>query len=164
MVIEQPEILFFQEKPVKSLLLLKKADKPIYASIIAKEIDSTYAHTLNVLSSLKERGLVIFEKKGRIKHVKLTELGGQVADVLENFIDMVRLSEIGARIERVHEKLVRCRPQSEIDKAAVFKRLSPLKRELERFAKKMPELKEQSKKLIKRIEEISKGLTASAGP
>jgi len=164
MVIEQPEILFFQEKPVKSLLLLKKADKLMYASIIAKEIDSTYAHTLNVLSGLKERGLVSFEKTGRIKHVKLTEIGGQVANILENFIDMVRLSETGAKIERVNEKLVRGRSQSEINRAAVSKRLAPYRRELERFAKKSPELKEQSKKLMKRVEEISKGATASTGP
>ena len=163
MKIEQPEILFLQEKPIKSLLLLKKADKPIYASIIAKEIDSTYAHTLNVLFGLKERGLVSFEKMGRIKHIKLTEFGKQVADLLENFIDMVRLSELGARIERVHEKLVFGRPQSAIDRAAVAKRLAPHKRELERLARKSSELKEGSKKLMKRIEEISKGGAAPAG-
>jgi Mn-dependent DtxR family transcriptional regulator len=164
MVIKQPEILFFQEKPVKILLLLNKADKPIYSSIIAKKIDSTYGHTLTVISGLKERGLVSFEKKGRIKHVKLTELGGQAASVLENFIDMVRLSEIGARIERVYEKWVHGRQQSEIDGTAVAKRLAPLKRELERFAEKTPELRKQSKKLMRRIEEISKAFTASAGP
>jgi DNA-binding MarR family transcriptional regulator len=164
MVIEQPEILFFQEKPVRSLLLVKKADKPIYASIIAKEIDSTYAHTLNVLFSLKERGLVVFEKKGRIKHVKITELGRQVADGLEDFIDMVHLSELSAKIERVYEKMVLGRPRSEVDKAAVTKRLMPYKRGLERLLRKSPELKEISNKLAKRIEEISKGVAGPAGP
>jgi len=164
MAIEQPEILFFQEKPVRSLLLVKKADKPIYATIIAKEIDSTYAHTLNVLFSLKERGLVIFEKKGRIKHVKITELGNKVADLLEDFIDMVHLSELSARIERVYEKLVLGRPHSKVDQAAVTKRLAPHKRELERLVNKSPKLKELSKKLMKRIEEISKGGTAAADP
>jgi DNA-binding MarR family transcriptional regulator len=164
MAIEQPEILFLQEKPVRSLLLLKKVDKPIYASIIAKEIDSTYAHTLNVLFSLKERGLVVFEKKGRIKHVKITELGRQVADVLEDFIDMVHLSELSAKIERVYEKLVVDRPRSEVDKAAVTKRLTPYKRGLERLSNKSPELKELSNKLAKRIEEISKGVPPPAGP
>jgi hypothetical protein len=33
--------------------------------------------------------LVVFEKKGRIKHVKITEIGKQVAGILEDFIDMV---------------------------------------------------------------------------
>jgi DNA-binding MarR family transcriptional regulator len=164
MAIEQPEVLFLQEKPVRSLLLLKRSDKPIYASIIAKEIDSTYAHTLNVLFSLKERGLVIFEKKGRIKHVKITELGGQVANILEDFIDMIHLSELSAKIERVHKKLVLGRPHSKVDQAAVTKRLAPYKRELERLSSKSPELKESSKKLTKRIEEISKGGSAQAGP
>jgi DNA-binding MarR family transcriptional regulator len=162
MVIEQPEILFFQEKPVRSLLLVKKADKPIYASIIAKEIDSTYAHTLNVLFSLKERGLVVFEKKGRIKHVKITEIGKQVAGILEDFIDMVHLSELSARIERVYEKMVLGRPHSKVDQAAVSKRLAPYKRELERLSKSH-RLKELSNKLTKRIEEISKREPAPAG-
>jgi predicted transcriptional regulator len=160
MAIKQPEVLFLQEKPVRSLLLLKRSDKPIYASIIAKEIDSTYAHTLNVLFSLKERGLVIFEKKGRIKHVKITELGNKVADILEDFIDMIHLSELSAKIERVHEKLVLGRPHSKVDQAAITKRLAPYKRELERLSSKSPELKELSKKLAKRIEEISKGGSA----
>jgi predicted transcriptional regulator len=164
MAIEQPEILFFQEKPVRSLLLVKKVDKPIYATIIAKEIDSTYAHTLNVLFSLKERGLVVFDKKGRIKHVKITELGNKVADLLEDFIDMVHLSELSVRIERVYEKLVLGRLHSKVDQAAVTKRLAPYKRELERLSKKSHELKELSSKLTKRIEEISKGVPAATDP
>jgi DNA-binding MarR family transcriptional regulator len=162
MAIEQPADLFLQEKPIRSLLLLKRSDKPIYASIIAKEIDSTYAHTLNVLFSLKERGLVVFEKKGRIKHVKITELGKKVADILENFIDVVHLSELGRRIERVYEKLVLGRPHSKVDHAAVTKRLVPYKRELERLSNKSHELKELSSKLAKRIEEISKGVATPA--
>lgn len=160
MAIEDPETLFLQEKPIKSLLLLKKSDKPVYALQLAKEIDSTYAHTLNVLSSLKERGLVIFDKRGRIKQIKLTEAGAKAANLLEDFIDMVRLSELGARVDRVFEKWVRGRPQAEVDWKAVSKRLAPYTRELERLAKKGPELKEQSKKLMKRIEEASKGVTA----
>ena len=158
------DTLFLQEKPTRALLFVKGSKRPTYATIIAKEIGATYAHTFKVLSKLEDLGLVYFERIGRIKLVILTELGKETAEALERFNDLVRLSEIGARIERVHEKWVRGRPQSEIDKTAVSKRLAPLKRELERFAKKMPELKEQSKKLIKRIEEISKGVTASAGP
>jgi DNA-binding MarR family transcriptional regulator len=164
MAIEQPEVLFLQEKPVRSLLLLKKSDKPIYASIIAKEIDSTYAHTLNVLFSLKERGLVVFEKKGRIKHVKITELGNKVADILEDFIDMVHLSELSAKIERVYERMVLGRPHSKVDQADVTKRLGPYKRALKRLSNKSHGLKELSSKLMKRIEEISKGGAAQAGP
>lgn len=163
MAIEDSDSLFLQEKPVRSLLLVKKEDKPIYASIIAKEIDSTYAHTLNVLFSLKELGLVVFEKKGRIKLVKITELGDKVACILEDFIDMVHLSELSARIERVNEKLVLSRQHSKVNQATVTKRLRPYKRQLERLSSKSPELKELSKKLAKRIDEISKSSAGLAG-
>lgn len=155
------DTLFLQEKPAGTLLFVKASKRPTYATIIAKEIGATYAHTFKVLSKLEDLGLVCFERIGRIKLVILTELGKETAEALERFNDLVRLSEIGAKIERVNEKWVRGRPQSEIDKAAVSKHLAPYRRELERFAKKSPELKEQSKKLMKRIDEISEGATAS---
>lgn len=143
-----------QEKPVKSLLLLKETNEPIYVSMIAKEIDSTYAHTLKVLSNLKKRGLVSFERKGRVKQVKLTELGKGAAGILANFIDIVRLSEIGAKVEDIREKKVEGRKPSEIDRAAVSRRLAPYERELKRSIEKNPAIKEQAEKLLTGIKEI----------
>ena len=69
--------MFFRIKPVKMLTALKVGPK--YATIIAKETDCTYSHTVKILELFKEYGLVDFEKKGRIKIVKLTEFGDDVA-------------------------------------------------------------------------------------
>ncbi len=69
--------MFFRIKPVKMLIALKSGPK--YATIIAKETDCTYSHTVKILELFKEYGLVEFEKKGRIKIVKLTEFGDDVA-------------------------------------------------------------------------------------
>jgi len=65
-------------KPVGILLAL--ADSPEkYASIVAKEVDCTYPHTLKILSIYEKHGLVEFEKEGRIKRVKLTGKGEEIA-------------------------------------------------------------------------------------
>ncbi len=148
------ENLFLREKPVKSLLLLKKAEEPIYASIITKEIDTTYAHTLNVLSKLAELELVTFEEVGRIKLVRLTELGAGVADVLETFTDMMDLIDIKRKIERIHQKEVQGRAPAKINRERVSKRLARCKSELKRLAEEKPKIKDHVENLMKRINEI----------
>lgn len=73
------EILFLHPKPVKMLTSLKKEDIK-YATQVSKEVDCTYSHTVKVLEMFKELGLVVFEKKGRIKIVRLTEEGLDIAE------------------------------------------------------------------------------------
>lgn len=145
------ETLFLQEKPAKCLLLLKGAEEPTYASIIAREINTTYAHTLKVLSRLKRFGLIDFKRAGRIKLVELTELGEGTAARLEALIQMAKLSELGARIERIYERRIRGRG---LDRKAISKRMRPYRRELKRMVRKSPELKPNARKLMRRIREI----------
>jgi predicted transcriptional regulator len=73
--------LFFRPKPVKLLIDLR--NEPKYATILSKEVDLTYSHTVKLLDQFRNFGLVDFEKKGRIKVVKLTELGEDIAKVFE---------------------------------------------------------------------------------
>ena len=73
------EILFLHPKPVKMLTSLKNDDIK-YATQVSKVVDCTYSHTVKVLEMFKELGLVVFEKKGRIKIVRLTEEGMDIAE------------------------------------------------------------------------------------
>ncbi len=78
------EDLFLREKPAKIFLGLKTAkDQNIYTTILSKHADCTYSHTVKVLNSLNKLGLVEFSKSGRIKTVKLTNDGWDVAHNLE---------------------------------------------------------------------------------
>lgn len=72
--------LFFRRKPAMMLLALRKVSRPKYGSILAKEVDCTYSHAVKILQTLEEIGLVGFEKEGRIKVIKLTKKGQDVAD------------------------------------------------------------------------------------
>ncbi|MEM4703017.1 MAG: winged helix DNA-binding protein [Candidatus Pacearchaeota archaeon] len=74
---------FFRKKPALILLALKKSARVRYGSLLAKEVDCTYSHAVKILQSLEKYNLVGFEKKGRIKLIKLTNKGQQVAEAIQ---------------------------------------------------------------------------------
>jgi len=94
------EDLFLREKPARILLALKTAKTPVYATILSKEADCTYSHTIKILDVLQSMGLVVFDKKGRIKGVKLTDDGWDIAHNME---------AVKKKLVQVEEK---CRKQS----------------------------------------------------
>jgi len=61
-----------------------------YGSILAKEVDCTYSHAVKILQTLEELKLVEFEKKGRIKLIKLTKKGREVADAIEEIQKLIK--------------------------------------------------------------------------
>lgn len=65
------------------LVALNKVSKARYGSILAKEVDCTYSHAVKILQSLQELQLVVFEKQGRIKLIKLTKKGKEIAESIE---------------------------------------------------------------------------------
>ena len=82
--------IFFRRKPAMMLVSLKRNTRMRYGSILAKEIDCTYSHAVKILQTLEELGLVVFEKKGRIKVIQLTKKGKEVADAIDNIQTLVR--------------------------------------------------------------------------
>ncbi len=76
------ENLFLHSKPVKMLVSLK-SDSVRYATQVAKSVDCTYSHTVKVLENFKNLGLVKFDKKGRIKMIRLTDAGTEIAHDFE---------------------------------------------------------------------------------
>ncbi len=82
---EYAEQLFLQEKPTLALLAIWSFQKT-YASVITKEINSTFAHTTKILAKMQDQGLVKFTVDGRVKYVELTEHGYRVVDALKALI------------------------------------------------------------------------------
>jgi predicted transcriptional regulator len=85
--------LFLRVKPAK--LLVDLISEPKYATILSKDVDLTYSHTVKLLDQFKIFGLVDFEKRGRIKIVKLTETGNDIAHAIE--IVLNKLSKLKER-------------------------------------------------------------------
>jgi len=150
----------FQEKPVKAILALKKADKPLYAAVISKEIDSTYAHTLNVVSALKELKLVNFQENGRIKQVFLTEVGLEIARTIEDLSELFKLSELEYKLDLLYEKDIKGKLREDIDKKHVLGRLDSYKADLEAIIKEKPQnISQLAEKLLKKADYISREVT-----
>ncbi|MEM5814675.1 MAG: winged helix DNA-binding protein [Candidatus Aenigmatarchaeota archaeon] len=76
------ESTFLHPKPVKMLTVLK-GDDVKYATQVSKAVDCTYSHTVKMLEMFRKMGLVTFEKKGRVKIIKLTGDGHDVAHDFE---------------------------------------------------------------------------------
>lgn len=85
--------LFLRVKPVRMLSSLRGGPK--YATILSKEVDCTYSHTVKLLEMFKDYGLVDFEKKGRIKMVRLTDIGSELSAAVDNLL---------MKLNRVKEK------------------------------------------------------------
>ena len=85
---ENAEKLFLQEKPTLALLFIGSRGKT-YASVISKEIDSTFAHTTRILAKMEQCGLIKFTFEGRIKFVELTEYGKDVETALNDFRNII---------------------------------------------------------------------------
>lgn len=79
---------FFRKKPALILIALRKNTRARYGSLLAKEVDCTYSHAVKILQSLEKFGLVAFEKKGRIKLIKLTNKGQDVAESIQKIKDV----------------------------------------------------------------------------
>ena len=103
--------LFLREKPAKIFLGMKtRKEETVYATILSKEADCTYSHTIKILNTLKKLGLVDFEKTGRIKKVKLTDDGWDVAHNLEAI--MKKFQQLEDNMEKQKKKTGKEEPKA----------------------------------------------------
>ena len=93
--------LLLHEKPAKIILGLKDPEKR-YASALSKEANCTYTHTLKILTELEKHGVVKFKKSGRVKDVELTDVGVDIAHLLEGLLR--HLEKVAGEKEPVESK------------------------------------------------------------
>ena len=100
--------LLLREKPAKILICLKQSRESVYATILSRETNCTYSHTIKILDVLKKMAIVEFEKVGRIKKVKLTSEGWDISHNLEALLK---------KFDQIEEKVG--------DKAKIVKKEKP---------------------------------------
>ena len=83
--------VFFRKKPAMILVALRKDSirNNRYGSVLAKEVDCTYSHAVKILQEMEKAKLVVFEKHGRIKNIKLTENGAKVAEYIAKIKELL---------------------------------------------------------------------------
>jgi len=78
--------LIFRKKPLCIFLQLKDTSKEWYASNLASACSTTYVHTVKLLKELRKSELITVEPKGRMKKIKLTDKGLQLATSLSELM------------------------------------------------------------------------------
>jgi len=81
--------VFLRKKPAKILVGIKRGNEPKYASVLSREADCTYSHTVKILDALEEHDLITFEKKGRRKFIELTDEGIKIAKSMEKLLEQL---------------------------------------------------------------------------
>lgn len=76
------EAILLKGKQAKILIALKNTQQPWYLASLAKESGATYVHVCNFVNMCEKLGIVKNEKHGKVKEVKLTEKGAQLADMV----------------------------------------------------------------------------------
>lgn len=123
---DETERLLLKEKPCQALLAILELDHA-YASLISKKIDSTFAHTLRILSQLEQAGLVSTRTEGRVRYVELTGPGRRAAEALRMLRDAIEdAADVKRRIKRIHE-LVDAAERAQEDRVLLA---GPLRRDL----------------------------------
>ncbi len=171
---ESPKKLFLQEKPARILLAVAAHERP-YISLIAKEVDSTYAHTTNTLSKMERCGLLTFSRGGRTKYIELTSAGRTIVDALEGLIrtfdgtktalqeeDMIELSgkikSLYSKIDAIYKEEFTDKKSLSLGEATrISRRLGPYRREIskiESLASDAPSLQKDFETLKKRMDEL----------
>jgi predicted transcriptional regulator len=94
--------ILFKDKQVKILLLLKNTQQPWHITTLAAASGTTYVHTHNFLKACATLGIASIDKHGKLKEVRLTEKGSQIADALN--IISVALSQAPKQEKKEEEK------------------------------------------------------------
>ena len=71
---------------------------PKYATVISKEVDCTYSHTVKLLSQFEKYGMVNFEKRGRIKIIELTDDGQELAQAIATVL--TKFSKLKEKVKK----------------------------------------------------------------
>jgi DNA-binding MarR family transcriptional regulator len=100
--------LILQQKPTMALRTIAREGNT-YASLISREIKSTFAHTANILTKLEDHGLVRFESSGsdnRVKRVELTHKGEAVAVLIDELVSVFEKKNVSRKKKSTDKKMI----------------------------------------------------------
>ncbi len=87
------ERIFFNDKPLKTLISLLYENEIWYPLRLCKATDCTYPHMVKILEKFEKYGLIKTKGEGRLKKVKLTGKGKKLAKKLADLLDLMQKIE-----------------------------------------------------------------------
>jgi len=89
--------IFLNEKPVMALVSISEASGDTYVNQVAKEIDTTYGHTVKIVKMLERKNLINKKKNGRRKNLETTESGEICADHFSSLLEHFGTHKMNSR-------------------------------------------------------------------
>lgn len=85
--------LLLKEKQAKMLAALSNGAQEWNISTLAKASDTTYVHVSRFVSACEKIGLIESVRHGRVKSIKLTQKGSEVASSISNISNIINSSK-----------------------------------------------------------------------
>ncbi|MGB9732922.1 MAG: hypothetical protein ACP5P2_02150 [Candidatus Micrarchaeia archaeon] len=108
--------LFLKDKQVRAFLTIAESQQEWNISNLAKEANITYVHLSRFISECEKAGLIESAKHGRIKGIKLTQKGIDVANHLSSIAGIISKQE-AAKAKNEKESLAE-KAEKEKEKAS----------------------------------------------
>jgi predicted transcriptional regulator len=89
---DNASVLLFRPKQIRILLALSEKNQEWNLTSLAKATNTTYVHTSRFISRCENVGLVGVDRHGRIKSLRLTEKGVEVAKGISSIVE--KLGEV----------------------------------------------------------------------
>ncbi len=86
---KKEQVIIFKDKQARILLSLKASGQELYISSLAKATGTTYVHACKFLRECESRGITASERHGRVKVIKLTDKGVQLAGMIESMYNLI---------------------------------------------------------------------------
>ncbi len=89
---EQPKkekTIIFKDKQARIIMSLRTPGQNWYISSLAKATDTTYVHTCRFIGMCEAMGITTSERHGKIKVIKLTDKGSQLADMVAGIYSII---------------------------------------------------------------------------
>ncbi|MEM0142706.1 MAG: hypothetical protein QXL94_01935 [Candidatus Parvarchaeum sp.] len=74
--------LFLHDKPFLLLKAINESRQPVYATMISKKIDCSYAYIVRLIKIMGKLGLIYFEGNNHRKIINLTQKGKKILRLL----------------------------------------------------------------------------------
>ncbi len=83
------EVIILKDKQARIILSLRSKEQEWYLSSLAKATGTTYVHACKFIASCESKGLTESERRGRVKTIRLTDRGVQVAELIYGIYGIV---------------------------------------------------------------------------
>ncbi len=157
------EKLFLHTKTVDVLIKILEAEdkgEKVYPLSISREVNSPYSYVSKILSEFEKNAIIESVHSGRMRFVKLTDDGKQLAKKLKDIREMLKKDFVTRKKLKIISEFIRKYEKRKFDENEKIFVYAPIMMELSNITKKSKNLDEETycvaTEMLKKVSEIIK--------